>query len=173
MLRVVSLLLSVIVVCGIAILIAGYVTPPQYKDSATFEVSFTTELTWGELMDIENSDKKKADVASVEIVDEYGKLVAWKENLKSGGYRIYRMVQVVENKRLVIELTESSYGLTGVWAFDLEKDPEGTKITITEESELTDIKVRGWRYFFGRNHDLLVWIKYIRVGLTDQLLTTL
>ncbi len=173
MLRVVSLVLSFLVVAGIAILVAGYITPATYQDSAYLDVTFTTEVTWDQLLDVKNATRKKTDVESVEIVDQYGKLIAWQENLKNGGYRIYRMLEVVENKRLVIELTESSYGLTGIWSFDLEKTTNGTTIVVSEESELTDIKFRGWRYFFGRNHDLLVWIKYIRVGLTDQLLTTL
>ncbi len=172
MLRVLSLVVSFMALAGLAVLIAGYFSPPSYQNTAVTEASFTTELTWNELVDFEAAPRKKTDVESVDIVDQYGKLYAWKENLKNGGYRIYRMNQRIDDQRLVIELTDSSYGLTGIWTFDLEKTSNGTKVTITEDSNLTDIKLRGYRYFFGRNHDLLVWIKYIKVGLTNQLLTT-
>lgn len=172
MIRVLSLILSLAALFGIAVLVAGYTSQSKYSDTVTMNISFGPELTWNELVDVKNGHRKKTDVESVDIVNEYGRLLAWKENLKNGGYRIYRMNQAIENQKLVVELTESSYGLTGVWTFILEKDFAGTKVTITEESELTDIKIRGFRYFFGRNHDLLVWIKYIRVGLTDQLLST-
>ena len=172
MLRVLSLVVSIVTLGSLAVIVAGYLSAPGYQSSVVTQVSFTAELTWSELIDISSIPQRKNDVVSVDVVDEYGKLIAWKENLKNGGYRIYRMNQRIENQRLVVELTESSYGLTGIWTFDLEKDSQGTKVTITEDSQLTDIKTRGYRYFFGRNHDLLVWVKYIKVGLTNQLLTT-
>lgn len=172
MLRIFSLIASVLILFGAAILIAGYTSSPTYNDVMVTEPSFNPELTWDELVDVTTANVRKKDVVSVDVVDQYGKRLAWKENLKNGGYRIYRMNERIENQKLVVEMTDSSYGLKGIWTFELQKTSSGTKVTITENSELTDVKIRGYRYFFGRNHDLLVWVKYIRVGLTGQLLTT-
>ncbi len=172
MFRVLSLVLAVVLVGVLSVLGAGYLSDVTYTDSVYVDVGYNPDLVWAELVNVENAYLKKADVTSVEIVDRYGKLIAWQENLRDGGYRIYRMNQREEGKRLVIELTDSSYGLTGIWSFQLQRSIVGTELLIKEESKLTDIKVRGIRYFLGRNHDLLVWIKYIRVGLTERLLTT-
>ncbi len=172
MTRIFSLVIATLTVIAIGILIAGYASNPSYKDSSTVPLQYSPELVWQQLIDVKSAPQKKSDVVSVEVVDQYGKLLAWKEHLKSGGYRVYRMNEWVENKRLVIEMTESSYGLTGIWSFQLTRTSEGTDVLIQEESTLDNIKSRGIRYFLGRDHDLLAWGKYLRVGLTQQLLAT-
>lgn len=170
--RVLSLLLAVLLFIGFCILGAGYATNPAYSESIIVNLQNTPDLVWAELIDVESARIKKSDVESVEIVDRYGKLLAWRESLTNGGYRLYRMNERLEGKRMVIELTDSSYGLTGTWTFQLSRAADGTELVIKEESTLTDIKVRGMRYFTGRNHDLLVWVKYIRVGLVQRLIST-
>jgi hypothetical protein len=172
MLRVLSLVLAILIITALCILGAGYLSTPAYSDSLYVDIGYNPDLVWAELVNVENAHLKKSDVRSVEIIDRYGKLLAWQEDLKNGGYRIYRMNERDEGRRLVVELTESSYGLTGIWTFQLQRSIIGTELLVKEESTLTDIKTRGIRYFLGRNHDLLVWVKYIRVGLTERLLTT-
>ncbi len=173
MLRILSLVLAILLFVGGIILLAGYTTLPDYYTTTTYEVSYPIELVWQKLVMIQDMPDRKGDVESITVLEQYGKLLAWQENLKNGGYRIYRMNEWLDNEKLVIELTESSYGLTGIWVFELQKSGSETQITITEESALTDIKLRGARVFFGRDHDLLVWIKYINVGLVQALLKTL
>lgn len=172
MLRIFSLILTVIILAGGAILITGYTTLPSYSDSVTFEVPYSPQVTWQELLNIQDMPRRKSDVTSVNVLEEFGKLIAWQENLTHGGYRIYRMNEREENKKLVLELTDSSYGLTGIWTFELTTEGNKTFVTISEKSVLSDFKRRGYRVFFGRNHDLLVWEKYIKVGLVQSLLLT-
>ena len=170
--RALSLLLSVLAAITLAVFGAGYATNPEYTDSLYVNLDYSPDTVWAELVNIEKSNIKKSDVTSVEVFDRYGKLIAWRENLKDGGYRIYRMNEREEGRRLVIELTESSYGLKGTWSFQLQPSLGTTELLIKEESRLDNIWDRGKRYYFGRNHDLLVWIKYIRVGLVERLITT-
>lgn len=170
MLRIISLILAVVLFAGAVILISGYMAVPSYSNSITFEVPYSLELTWQELLDIKNVTKNKSDVASVDVLEEFGKLSVWQENLKDGGYRIYRMNKRDENKELVLELIDSSYGLKGIWTFDLKSSDNRTEVTISEKSTLADIKIRGYRVIFGREADLLVWQKYIKVGLAQSLL---
>jgi hypothetical protein len=172
MLRILSLVIAILLLISAVILILGYNASPQYSNTITFEVPYTVDLTWQELLKIQEAPKRKSDVTSVEILEEFGKLVAWQENLKNGGYRIYRMNKRGENKVLVLELTESSYGLKGIWTFGLEQNGNGTIVTVSEESELSDIKRRGYRALIGREVDLLAWQKYLKVGLIQTLLIT-
>lgn len=170
--RTLSILFIVIALTFLFVVGAGYSSSPKYANSTFVDTGYSPLLVWGVLTNLSDVGDKKSDVASVDILDEYGKLIAWKENLKNGGYRSYRMLERMEGKRLVIELTDSSYGLTGVWTFDITNTVTGSQVVITEDSELKNIWIRGVRYVFGRDHDLLVWTKYIKVGLTDKLLTT-
>lgn len=170
MARIFSLTLTLIILIGGLILLQGYRTNPAYQDSITFAVSFPSVIVWQELLEIKEAPQRKNDVESVEILEELGKLVAWRENLKNGGYRIYRMNNRDEGNTLTLELTDSSYGLTGIWIFNIRKNGSDSEITISEESTLTDIKIRGYRAIIGRQTDLLAWQKYIKVGAMQSLL---
>jgi hypothetical protein len=172
MIRIFSLALAMFVLIGGIIFGAGYFTKPEYQNSTTIQVPYSLELTWQELVKIKDIPSLKSDVASVTIIEEYANLIAWKENLTNGGYRIYRMNDREENKKLVIELTDSSYGLNGTWTFELSPSSENTQVKISEKSTLDDIKIRGLRVIFGRDYDLLVWVKCIKVGLVQALLIT-
>lgn len=170
MLRIISLTLTVAVLAGVLIILMGYRANPSYQQSITFIVSYSTQDVWRELLNIEEVPKRKKDVESVDILEELGTLVAWRENLKDGGYRIYRMNGRDEEKTLILELTDSSYELKGVWVFYLKPHGNETEVTISEDSTLTDIKRRGYRVIFGREVDLLIWQKYLKVGLFQSLL---
>jgi len=172
MIRIISVVLAGIIFGGFTIMIVGYFSAPFYSNSILFEMDSPPNVIWNDLVNMKDSTIKKADVSSVDVFDKYGSLIAWQENLKDGGFRRYRMTHRVEERNLVVELMESSYGLTGMWYFVLEKKDSKTLVTITEESTLDNTILRGTRFFFGRDRDLLVWVKYIRVGLLEHLLTT-
>jgi hypothetical protein len=172
MLRIFSLIISVVAILGVLIIVLGYTSQSEYAHSTSFTLNAKAEVIWRELVNIKNIPEKKIDVESVEIISQYGRLMSWQENLKNGGYRLYRMNEFVTNEKLVIELFESSYGLKGIWAIELQEQELSTLITISEVSTLDNIRIRGIRTIFGRNHDLLVWIKYIKVGIVENLLKT-
>ncbi len=172
MTRILSLVLTVALLCIGILYVVGYMNPAEYQGEIKFTVDYSPELTWRELINIKEISNRKQDVESAEVLEEFGRLVAWKENLKNGGYRIYRMNNYSEPRTLTIELTESSYGLTGYWNFLLEPQDKNTQVTIVENSTNTNILLRGYRVIFNRNHDLFVWQKYIRVGLVQTLLLT-
>lgn len=172
MLRILSLIIAILLVGFGIVFLFGYNSPEEYKNTISFEASYTLDMAWRQLVDVNEIPKRKSDVKSVEIIEEFGKLIAWRENLKTGGHRIYRMNQRIDNQRLILELTESSYGLSGIWVFDLSKIENHTWVVVSEESRLTDVLVRGYRTIIGRDYDLLVWEKYIKVGLVQALLTT-
>ena len=172
MIRIFSLVIAILILIVGCIVLVGYNTVPEYSNSIEFDVQYSLELTWQELLKIEKIPERKRDVASVEVLEQFGKLVAWQENLKNGGYRIYRMNKREENKNLVLELTDSSYGLTGIWSFELYPHSTHTTIILSEESQLNNLMKRGYRTIMGREHDLLVWQKYIKVGLVQALLLT-
>lgn len=172
MFRIASLTISVIAVIACIILVVGYTSSPIYSDSISSNFDYRPEFMWQEITNVRDMERRKSDVESVEVLEQYGRFTAWKENLHNGGYRIYRTNEYILNKKWTIELVESTYGLTGTWTFELSIDGSQTKVTISEESQLTDFKRRGLRTIFGRNRDLLIWMKYIRVGITETLLRT-
>lgn len=172
MVKILYILISILAITSLIFIVAGYTSKEDYTGSIEFTLDSNIEFVWQELIDVNNATKRKRDVESVQVIEQYGKISAWQENLKNGGYRIYRMNEFIPNQKLGIELTESSYGLTGYWTFELHGQNNTTQIVISERSTLTNLTLRGVRTIFGRDYDLLVWLKYIRVGVIQTLLIT-
>lgn len=170
--KIVYLLISILALFYGIFFVLGYSTPEGYIGSVEVEVDSGINFVWQELINVSSIEKRKRDVKSVQIIDTSGQLIAWQENLKNGGYRIYKMTDFYPNQKLGIELVESSYGLTGNWTFELYDQKNTTRVIIYERSILENIQMRGIRALFGRDYDLLVWLKYIKVGVIQTLLIT-
>lgn len=170
--RALSLVISVLAFIFLVLIVTGYLIGPDYYEEQQFIVDYSPQNVWEILTDVENIKQGKNDIESIEIAGKYLNLYVWYENLEHGGYRKYRHNLKEENKRLIIEMTESSYSVTGTWEFDISEHDNKTLIKITENSTNTSIIGRGFRFFFGRDKETKDWIKFIRVRLFNRLLTT-
>lgn len=156
----------------LVVVVTGYVVGENYSGKETFTIDFSKNNIYSVLTDIQNIQTGKKDIESIEVLGRSLNLYAWKENLNNGGYRIYRQTLRDRDQRFIIEMTESSYNVTGTWEFVLEREDSQTKVTIIENSKNTSILNRGVRFYFGRNKETKDWIKFIRVRLFNNLLTT-
>jgi len=172
MLKIFSLTLAIIGFIFFSALITGYVIGPDYSGEETMIVNYSVNEVWSVLNEIDKIPEDNPKIVSVDILGKYLNLYAWEEKLKNGGFRKYRQNSKEENEKMIIEMTGSSYGVTGIWEFILEPQNNDTKITIIEKSNNISIVGRGARYYFGRNEETARWAKFIRVRLFKRLLTT-
>jgi len=171
MLKILSLTLSVVGTVFIVILVTGYLVNEEYKGEKQMLVDYEPLHVMKILTEFNNMEEGKRDVKSMELTGKYLGLYAWKENLKNGGFRRYRQIEKTENK-IVVEMTESTYGVTGTWEFKINREVGRTKITIREDSICKNILRRGLLFYLGRDKETTDWMKFIRVRLFKRLLTT-
>jgi hypothetical protein len=150
----------------------GYIINPNYESETKVLLGYSKSSVWNALNDIENLHHAKKDVISIDVLGKYLNFYAWVENLKNDGFRRYRQVYKDTNSKLIIEMTDSSYGLTGTWEFDLKESDGDTLLTIKQKTTNESIIGRGFRYYFGRDKETKEWIKHLRVTLFERLLTT-
>lgn len=70
-----------------------------------------------------------------------------------GGHVVFEKIEEVPAKKLSLRMSESTFGMTGTWTYELEGS-EMTKITITEESSIKSIPVRTVMTLAGRDGNL-------------------
>ncbi len=172
MLRIFSLIFATIGFIYLVLFVTGYLIPEEYNNETTFSVDFSPRDIILVLTDVEKIPDGKSEVDSVEILGKYRNLYSWIENLNTKNYRKFRHIKIVENKEVVIEMTESSYGVTGSWVFIFDEKENDTEVTIIEKSKNQSILNRGVRFYFGQNKETNDWLKLIRVRLFGLLLTT-
>jgi hypothetical protein len=169
--RVLSAVLSFVLVVFAVILITGYFVNPHFVGESTVELDYNKEEVFRILTDVNLITANRKGVESVEILAKLGNLVAWKESTRFNGFRKYRTTKKVDNKFLRVEMTDSNYGMTGSWEFTLSDGDNSTHLTVREESDLDSIVNRGYRFYIGRDFELRAWQRSLRVGLFESLLT--
>lgn len=151
--------------------VTGYLVDENYQNEETIILDYEPRNVIAVLSELDYFEEGKKDVISIDYLGKYLNLYAWRENLKSGGFRRYRQVEK-ENDRIVIEMVESSYGVTGTWEFSIERKDQKTFVKIIENSKYESILRRGFYFYLGMNKETNDWIKFIRVRLFNRLLTT-
>ena len=170
--RILSLILVVTGLMALIVLAVGYTAEEAYTGETFSTYDNKIGTTWEALTTVEIIPKAKRGVERVEIIARDKGLVTWKEYLEDGGYRLYRMVSIKEPDRYVVEMLDSSDGVTGFWDFRLEQQGHITKVTVREQSKTADIWIRGLHTFVGRNIQSRRDLKTLRTALFQDLLNS-
>lgn len=163
--------LIIIAVLAVTVWVLGKSEPVEYKGEIIEPFDDEREVVWQVLTDVRRIPYIKNDVDQVSILEDNRGLVTWDEKLKRGGFRKFKTVEKRLPTKYVIELYESSYGLTGTWTYYLQKDKEDkVQVLVQEESRLENVWLRGLNKIRGRNVYLRDSLKSIRVGLFRNLI---
>lgn len=135
--------------------IIGVITPVAYQGqmSATFDVP--KEKVWKVLTDIETIPQRRREITDVEILgtnEEEHKI--WKEYTDLGGHIFWEVLEEVPNEKWIIKMSRSTFGMKGVWKYELREEQNQTILTLTEESETSRPFVRGIMTLIGRSANL-------------------
>lgn len=169
MFKVLSLTIIVAAVLSGIVYIVGYQANPEFSGSETIKYDTEIEDVWNVITNVGWITTIKEKVDRVQLTNNEG--TSWAEIDRGGAIRYYSIVEKNKPKRYVVELTQSTSGLTGVWTYDLhELENKQTQLTLTEESVNRSTFGRGIETFRGRNVHIQQIFKSIRVGLFEQLL---
>jgi len=154
------------------ILIVGKIQSPEFEGQLEVEVPDRRNVVWGAVTDVTRIPYIKRDVEQVEILSNNRGLITWRENLKRGGTRTYVTLEKKEPFLYTIELINSTSGITGTWTYVMKTTENGTLITLHERSITKNVWIRGINKFRGRDNNLIVLIKSLRVALFRNLIDT-
>jgi hypothetical protein len=132
----------------------GAFSSSAYVGTKTIQLDAPPARVWQEITDLESLPKRRREVVSVEILETRGGVPwKWKERTDMGGHVVFEKVEEVPNKKLLLRMTESTFGMTGTWMYELEGN-EMTRLTITEDSVIKSIPVRAVMTLAGRDGNL-------------------
>lgn len=174
MLRIFSGVIIFIVVVTSFIFILGKTEPISFKGELAENFEERREVIWDTLVDQNRIPQVKKDVKKISILEDNRGLITWNEEIDGGGIRRYRTIEKRAPSKYVVELYDSSFGLTGTWTYFLQSNNEGrgTTVLIQEDSETTNTFLRGINKLRGRDVYIKKALKSIRVGLFRNLLNT-
>jgi hypothetical protein len=161
----------IIIVLFLTFVITGLLASEYYEGEIAENFPERQIDIWRNISSIETIPVRKPDVAHVTVFEEDFNRIAWREDLKKGRIRNYRIVEMDSPNKLTIELFESSNGITGTWEFYLGVTDTGkTRLTIKEKSYNQNMWLRAYYTIMGRDILLRRELKSLRVSLFQRLL---
>lgn len=168
--KVLKVVLVVLAVMLTGFVLTGLLTPLEYHGQVSVLLPASKTQVWDQLIDIEHLPDRRKEIQKVEILglNKNGNR-SWKEYADGGQYMIFEVLELDYHKRMVINLQESSFGMTGTWSYDLSGDDSTkTNLTVTEDTKINNMFLRALVTLTGRNRFLKSEIEHMKLGLEQK-----
>ena len=146
---VVAVVAGLILLVGIMALI-GSRLPKNHVASRSIFLRKSPQDVYAVIRDFASMPKWRADVKQVDIESAPGGPVYFREVAKHGTVN-YELIEDVPAQRMVTRIRDTDLGYAGQWTYALAAENGGTRVTITEDGEVSNVLFRFMsRYVFGQ-----------------------
>ena len=168
--KIVLSLLGVVVVLVISFLSIGLMTAKTYQGQMTQTLPCSPQVLWKTLTDLKALPDRHREIAKVEILGTNAQgLQKWKEYTDMGGSIVFETIEEIPEKKWTIRMSESTFGMQGVWTYELAGDNTQTHLTILEDSQIDKIALRSLITLMGRNINIKREFKTLQKALAKQI----
>ena len=140
---------GLVVLVGIVALI-GSRLPKTHVASRTILLHRSPQDVYAVVRDFGSAPKWRADVKRIDVDAQQGQPVYFREEGKNGTIN-YELVEDVPPQRMVTRIRDTDLGYAGQWTYLIAPDGEGTRVTIRDDGEVSNVIFRFMsRYVFGQ-----------------------
>lgn len=142
------------IIAGVALL-AGVVAllgsrlPMAHVASRSIFLHQTPQSVYAVVRDFASAPKWRADLKQVDVETRDGGPLYFREVGKNGTVN-YELLEDVPAERMVTRIRDTDLGYAGQWAYQFAAENGGTRVTIREDGEVSNVFFRFMsRYVFG------------------------
>ena len=150
--RVIIVVLATVAVlagCVGIVAVIGAQLPVSHVATRSILVNRPIDEVYKLLRDVGSAPSWRSDVKSVELLGQPNGKLRYREHGAQGDVT-YELVEDLPNQRLVTRIVDQDLGYAGTWTTALSSDNGGTRVSITENGEVTNVLFRFMsRYVFG------------------------
>lgn len=149
-----------------AVLVAGLFSEKSYSGSQSAVIHAPPDSVWNFVNDTRRYCSFRHEVSEVTFntTAPVG-YPRWTEHTNLSGTMSMEVVMQVPKKYLEVNMTRSSFGMSGTWRFYFIPASAGTHVLIAESSVAGGIIMRGILSFLGRSSNMKLQLKVIKAGL--------
>jgi uncharacterized protein YndB with AHSA1/START domain len=145
---IVSIAGAIVLALGIIALV-GSLLPKAHTATRSIVLHKPPEAVYQVARDFASAPKWRGDVRDVQVESDQNGRVRFREQGKHGAVN-YELVEDVPGHRMVTQITDIDLGYAGKWTYVFEPADSGTRLTITEDGEVSNVFFRLLsRYAFG------------------------
>ena len=144
---------GIVIVVFAYVLIAGSVVARHHVVSVHVALKRPPPDVFAAISDRAAQTAWRADLKAVELLPPQDGRAVFRETTKMGPVR-YVVDESIPGRRLVTRILDEDLGYRGRWIHDLEPDGAGTRLTVSEEGEVTSLLFRALSPFFSKTATL-------------------
>ena len=143
-------IIVVLVAVVLVVFVWGTRLPVAHTASRSAHFDVPPERVWSAITDVAAYPSWRSDVSAVEMLPPNGGMPSWRE--VSGRDRIaYAADEMRAPSRFVARITDKGLPYGGRWVYELVPDRAGSRLTITEQGEVSNPIFRFMsRYVIGQ-----------------------
>ena len=146
---VVGVIAAIVLLVGIVAII-GSRLPKSHVASRSILLHRSPQDVYAVVRDFESAPKWRADVKKMNVDAPAGGPVHFREEAKHGTVN-YELVEDVPSTRMVTRILDTDLGYSGQWTYSFAPESGGTRVTIREDGEVSNVIFRFMsRFFFGQ-----------------------
>jgi hypothetical protein len=145
---IVAVIAAVALLAGIVAII-GSRLPKTHVASRSILLHQSPQNVYRVVRDFGATPKWRPDVKQVDVEPQQGGPLHFREVGKNGTIN-FELVEDVPAERMVTRIRDTDLGYSGKWTYVLAGENGGTRVTITEDGEVSNVLFRFMsRYVFG------------------------
>lgn len=164
---VVAVVAAVVLLFGIMALI-GSRLPKNHVASRSIVLRKSPAEVYAVIRDFASMPKWRTDVKQVEVEAPAGGPVYFREVGKHGTLN-YELIDDVPAQRMVTRIRDTDLGYAGQWTYTLGAENTGTRVTIREDGEVSNVLFRFMsRYVFGQTSTIDAYLTSLAQHFGEQ-----
>ena len=142
-------IVGVIILAILLIAMIGSLLPKNHSVTRSVLLPKSPETVYAVARDFGSIPKWRADVRDVKVTTDQSGRVHFREEGKHGAVN-YELAEDSAGKSMVTRITDTNLGYAGKWTYVFAAEGPGTRLTITEDGEVSNVVFRFVsRYAFG------------------------
>lgn len=143
------------IIAGLALLVGivaliGSRLPKSHVASRSVLLRQSPQDVYAVVRDFESAPRWRSDLKRIEVETRPGGPVYFREEAKHGTVN-YELVEDVPAQRMVTRIRDTDLGYSGQWTYLFTPEKGGTRVTITEDGEVSNVIFRFMsHYVFGQ-----------------------
>lgn len=162
---IVAALFAVVVVS----LVIGVMLPRQHQATREITLNRSPQQIYMVARDFASSPAWRRNIARVEMFDPVDGRVRFREHSKDGSIT-YEIVEEVANEKLVTRIIDRNLGYSGSWTYRFAPAQNGTRVSITEDGDVSNILFRFMsRFVFGHTSTMDAYLRALGARFGETL----
>jgi len=147
------------VIAGLALLagviaLIGSQLPKGHSAARSILLKQPPEKVYAVVRDFASAPTWRSDVQRIEVQPQTSGPLHFREEGSNGTVN-YELTEDVPNQRMVTRILDTDLGYSGKWTYVFAAENGGTRVTITEDGEVSNVLFRFMsRYIFGHTATL-------------------